>query len=87
MAHFGNGKMMPCVAGGVAVGIGLGIGLAHVWQPASCKAKAPSGPLTLKYWNGRGLMEASAPPYACSSQHDDDAVRLGHAPVGERARC
>ena len=80
---------MPCVAGGVAVGIGLGIGLAHVWQPASCKAKAPSagGPLTLKYWNGRGLMEASAPPYACSSQHDDDAVRLGHAPVGERARC
>ena len=34
-SHFGaDFKMLPCVAGGVALGAALAFGLAHVWSPA-----------------------------------------------------
>ena len=62
MEHILNGdsKVFYCVAGGVAVGCAAMLGYVHVRpKPAFCGGKgfAKSDGLTLKYWNGRGLME------------------------------
>ena len=62
MEHILNGdsKVFYCVAGGVAVGCVAMLGYVHVRpKPAFCGGKgfAKSDGLTLKYWNGRGLME------------------------------
>lgn len=40
LSHFGDRKVLPCVAGGVALGAALMLGLAHVWQPARCKEES-----------------------------------------------
>jgi mannose-6-phosphate isomerase-like protein (cupin superfamily) len=39
MNHLGNGKMMPCVAGGVAVGFGLAFAYSHLFGAPSCCQK------------------------------------------------
>lgn len=64
MEHFTNGdsKVWYCVAGGVVVGCAAMLGYVHVRpKPASCGASGfkKSDGLTLKYWNGRGLMEVA----------------------------
>ncbi len=62
MEHITNGdsKVMYCVAGGVLVGAAAMLGYVHVRpKPAACDGSGfkKSDGLTLKYWNGRGLME------------------------------
>lgn len=59
MSHImtGDGKVWPCVIGGVVGGVMLGVGLAHVYLPSWCNPKPSS--VTLMYFDGRGLAEVA----------------------------
>ena len=45
MEHFGSGKTIPCVAGGVLVGMAAALTYTHIFgAPSSCQPKTSVGP-------------------------------------------
>ena len=44
MEHFGSGKMLPCVAGGVLVGMATALAYTHIFGPPSSCKKTSVGP-------------------------------------------
>ena len=85
MSHFGDGKMLPCVAGGVALGAAIALSLAHVWQPAACKkaqsksSSETAAPSTVGDCVGSGLW---AEPSFAHPPDTPAGFRMRQAPDG-----